>query len=103
MATVSTPDTDTTAHLKPLKMIPASRFIGQMRRRIRCYEQRYEIPTAQMLEEVEAGQMRETAEILKWMFAYRVLERLEPETPMGGSRLTATAGFTRNGSKSTTS
>ena len=96
MATLSTPDTDTTAHLKPLKMIPASRFIGQMRRRIRLYERRYEIPTAQMLDEVEAGQMRETAEILKWMFAYRVLERLEPENPTGGSGSTATARFRKS-------
>lgn len=74
-----------------------------MRRRIRLYERRYEIPTAQMLEEVEAGQMRETAEILKWMFAYRVLEWHERENPTGGSGLTATARSTRNGSKSAAS
>ena len=99
MATVSTPDTAHRITVRPA--VPVSRMKAQRRRRIRRYELRYEISTAQMLEEVQAGQMRETAEILRWMFDYRVLERLEAKTRTGGNGSTATAQSSRNGSKST--
>lgn len=102
MATVSTPDTDTTA-LKPVKTIPASRVVAQLKRNIRRYELRYEIPTAQMFDEVEQGMMRETVEILKWMQDYHVLELLRPKTPTGGNGSTATASSRRNGSRNITS
>ena len=100
MAMLSTPDT---ARRIPVKPVPVSQMKARLRRRIRLYERRYEIPTSRMLEEVEQGQMRETVEILRWMYDYRVLELLEPAIRTGGTRSTTTAPSTRNGSKSITS
>lgn len=46
---------------------------NSLRRRIRDYERRYEISSSQMAKVISSGQVRETAEILKWMQSYHVL------------------------------
>ena len=39
-----------------------------IRRRIRDYEIRYEMKSAEMLRRFRAGEIRETAELTKWLF-----------------------------------
>ena len=53
MATVSTPDTTHRITVRPA--VPVPRLKAQLRRNIRRYERRYEIPTSQMFDEVEGG------------------------------------------------
>ena len=99
MATLTKPETRRRIPVRPA--VPIARLKAQFRRSIRRYERRYEISTSQMFDEVEAGLMRETVEILKWMFAYHELEFLQAKTATDGNGSTATASSRRNGSKST--
>lgn len=48
----------------------------QMQRQIRRYELRYEVPSATMWARVAAGEVRETAEIGRWLQLLGVLQRL---------------------------
>lgn len=45
----------------------------EIRQRIRAFEVRYEASTGRMLEELRAGERKETAEIAEWLFWARVL------------------------------
>ena len=45
----------------------------------RCYERRYELPTAVMAGRIKEGAVTETAEISKWLQAANVLQWLDRE------------------------
>ena len=55
-------------------------------RRIQGYERRYEMPSSQMRQQLASGHARETAEVLKWMQAYRVHQFLTEKTHTTGTR-----------------
>ena len=91
---------------KTRKMIKTAKFetpvisgkvgIQKLRRSIRTYERRYEASSTDMLKKVSSGEVRETAEILKWMHGYHALVSLEGATHMGGTHTTTTGPYTRN-------
>lgn len=67
--------------------------IDRMKVYIRRFERRYECPSQHMLEAVEHGLVKETAEISKWLSNYRVLKSLEK--PVGCDELPTLDGFIR--------
>ena len=60
----------------PIRRISSRRVITNLRSNIKRYEQRYEISSNKMLNMISSGQIRETAEILKWLQDYHVLQLL---------------------------
>lgn len=64
--------------------IDAKQYMRTLRRCIRIFEQRYEMPSEQMSKVLNCSHDRETAEVLKWMQAYRVLTLLEKKTRTTG-------------------
>lgn len=42
------------------------------------FERRYECTSAEMLEMLQRGQARDTAEVSKWISTYKTLQRLRP-------------------------
>jgi len=55
------------AELENAVMAPRNGQLAIMNARIRDFETRYEMSSAQMLERLRAGAMKETAEIVKWL------------------------------------
>lgn len=45
--------------------------------RIRGYESRYEMSTAQLVERLKRGEQRETAEIIDWLFWVNIRSRVD--------------------------
>jgi hypothetical protein len=52
---------------------PNPAFDARVRARIRDFEIRYEVTSAEMLEELRDGRRKETAEIAEWLFWLSVL------------------------------
>ena len=59
-----------------IRRISGRRVIANLRSNIKRYEQRYEISSDKMLNMVSSGQIREIAEILRWLQDYHVLQLL---------------------------
>ncbi|GEM_PF-4364462 len=59
----------------------AEAHIVDLKARITEYERRYEMPSAQMLEGLESGKVRETAEIVLWAMDWREYRRIVYGTP----------------------
>ena len=78
-----------------VREVDGRKAVARLRRRIRTYERRYEVGSEQMANLVTTGYVKETAEILKWMFDYRVLQSLGKETRTRGTVSTATSRSTR--------
>ena len=76
--------------------VSGRKAIQGYRRSIRTYEQRYETSSVEMLSKVSSGEVRETAEILKWMQAYHALQSLEDATRTVGTHTTTTAPSTKS-------
>ena len=74
----------------PVHKVSRAEMMAELQKEIGEYEQRYEMPSERMVALVEWGEMKETAEVLEWCFAYRVLESLREQTPTAGSRGTTT-------------
>ena len=51
---------------------PDDKMLEILDKGIREYEERYEMPSEDMLKALSDGSERETAEKLRWMFDYRV-------------------------------
>ncbi len=66
-------------------------------RRVRAYERRYEMSSEQMAALLQEGRIRETAELIKWMHACRVLELFERKTRTTGTPMTTTEQSMRSG------
>ena len=73
------------------------RMRAALYRRVRAYERRYEMSSEQMATLLQEGRIHETAELIKWMQACRVLELFERETHTTGTPMTTTGQSTRNG------
>jgi len=65
----------TSAELRQAGRMLASR----LRREIRVYEERYEIPSDRLEDALVRGEIRETAEVANWVIAYRMLRNLADE------------------------
>ena len=65
----------TSAELRQAGRMLASR----LRREIRVYEVRYEIPSDRLEDALVRGEIRETAEVANWVIAYRMLRNLADE------------------------
>ncbi len=65
-------------HRRPegVKVRRLSDYKRTLKRRIRRFELRYEMPTEEMLERTATGELRETAEISRWQYDADVLARL---------------------------
>ena len=61
------------------------RLERRIRRKIRLYERRYEMPSETMMVCLQAGVIRETNEICKWAFEWLNLMHLLGETPTTGT------------------
>ena len=61
------------------------RIESRIRRKIRVYERRYEMPSETMMVCLQAGVIRETREISKWAFEWLLLKSLSGETPTTGT------------------
>lgn len=72
--------------------ISGSALVRQMRRQIRRYELRYEVPSATMRARVAAGELRETAEIGRWLQLVTVLQRFQSDEPQGFSTIRTKRG-----------
>ena len=75
----------------PVRKVSAQQAYDEMSASVREFERRYEMDSADMLELLSNDLVRETGDILKWMFDYRVLQGLEREaTPTAGTPGTTT-------------
>ncbi len=70
--------------------VPIEKFKERELKKIRKYEQRYEMSSEKMSRGLSDGFVRETAEILEWMQAYHGLRYLEEQTPTTGTPSTTT-------------
>ena len=70
----------------PVRNISRAEMMAELQKEISEYERRYETPSARMAALIEWGEMQETAEVLKWCFAYRALQSLNDRTHTDGSR-----------------
>ena len=83
----------------PVVKVPPGTMEAELKAKIRVFERRYERTSEQMATLFDLGAVRETGEILEWMFDYRVLQRLEQkETPTTGTLGTTTEPSTNGGS-----
>lgn len=64
----------------PVRRVSRAEMMAELQSEIADYEQRYEMPSERMAALIEWGEMNETAEVLKWCFAYRALESLKERT-----------------------
>ena len=69
----------------PVRKVSRAEMMAQLQAEIADYEQRYEMPSERMAALIEWGEMQETAEVLKWCFAYRALESLKERIQTDGS------------------
>lgn len=51
-------------------------LLAELHRELRSYETRYELDSARVEAELEAGRLRETKEVAEWLIAYRLYQRL---------------------------
>ncbi len=68
----------------PVDKVSPGHMEAELKASIREFEQRYEIASSDMLHCISIGVIRETGEILKWMFDYRVLQHLQEQIPTAG-------------------
>ncbi len=71
--------------------------------RIAKYENRYEMKSCEMAKALSHGDERETAEKLRWMFDYHVLEYLKERTPTTGTHGSPMSSSMRSASQSISS
>ncbi len=76
--------TETTTGI-PVRRVSRAEMMAELQAEIADYEQRYEMPSERMAALIEWGEIPETAEVLKWCFAYRALESLKERTQTDGS------------------
>ena len=76
--------TESTAGI-PVRKVSRAEMMAELQKEISEYERRYEMPSARMAALIEWGEMQETAEVLKWCFAYRALQSLNDRTRTDGS------------------
>ncbi|MCY4414997.1 MAG: hypothetical protein OXE87_01610 [Chloroflexi bacterium] len=69
----------------PVHNVSRTEMMAELQAEIAEYEQRYEMPSERMAALIEWGEMQETAEVLKWCFAYRALASLKERTQTDGS------------------
>ena len=74
----------------PVRKVSAQQAYDERAASVREFERRYEMGSDDMLELLSNDLVRETGDILKWMFDYRVLQGLERE----GIPTTGTPGTT---------
>ena len=86
MTTIETPAAGKTATGIPVRYLAPGEMQAELEAELRQYEIRYEMPSERMAALVEWGEMQETVEVLKWLFAYRALEFLNDRTRTDGSR-----------------
>lgn len=53
---------------------PANGHFALAEARVRAFEQRYEMTSAELVEQLGAGTQRETAEVAEWLFWLSVLD-----------------------------
>ena len=64
------------AHTR-VRKIDGEIYMKQLRRRIRAWERRYEVSSAEMLELISCGKEEDTVEVLIWMGDYHSLRSME--------------------------
>ena len=81
----------------PVRKLAPGEMEAELRAKIREFEQRYERPSERMLQLLTWGEVKETAEILEWMFDYHALKHLlGKETPTTGIPTTTTEPSTKS-------
>jgi hypothetical protein len=54
---------------------PNGRILDEMKSKINHFESIYSIPSSELENAITAGRIKETDEIVQWVFAYHMLER----------------------------
>ena len=81
----------------PVVKLTQGEMEAELLAKVREFEQRYERPSEQMLQLLTWGEVKETAEILEWMFDYHALKRLSAEeTPTTGIPMTTAEQSTKS-------
>ena len=70
----------------PVRYLAPGEMLSELEAELRQYEIRYEMSSEKMATLLEWGEMQETAEVLKWCFAYRAWQSLKDRTRTDGSR-----------------
>lgn len=60
---------------------PANGSLEALDSEIAEYEEKYELDSGRLLEELGSGEREETEEILSWLMLLRLRERVEPARP----------------------
>ncbi len=60
-------------------------YLAQLRQRIKKYERRYEMTSAEMIEALHSGKLRETRDIGLWAWTWETLRSLEEGTRTTGT------------------
>ncbi len=79
----------------PIVQVSGRKAMATMRRQIRSYERRYELSTAQLREALGRGEIRETAEVSKWLQLHQALEVMLNETDTDGTHMRTSSMSTR--------
>ncbi len=75
-----------TPHGVRVKSVSREAAISRLRTYVSRFERRYECPSAVMLEAVQHGLHKETAEVTRWLSNYQALKALEERSGhMGGA------------------
>ncbi len=81
----------------PVDKVPPGHMEAELVERIRVFERRYEMKSAKMCQAFSLGVVRETSEIIEWLQAYHVLQRLQGEIPTTGIPGTTSEPSTKTG------
>jgi hypothetical protein len=57
--------------------LDAAHAVRELRYRVKCYEDRYGIPSDRLHQAIEAGDVVEDLEVSRWLFQYTLLLRAE--------------------------
>ena len=73
-----------TKHAISSREADGRKVMAALRARITRFERRYEVSSEEMLNMIESGQMRDTAEVLKWAQDFHALRLYQQATHTGG-------------------
>ena len=76
-----------------VRQVARAEMMAELQQEVSAYERRYGMSSVRMAGLMERGEMPETAEVLKWCFAWRALQSLKDRIPTDGSRGKTTKPF----------
>ena len=81
-------------HKIPVRKLAKGEFRRRLTRSVRKYERRYETESSLMCDMLRSRHVRETSELIKWMFDFHALLDLDGKTHTTGTHRTTTVQST---------